>query len=339
MRKSVKIFLAISGILILTGCIGAFLAYRYVNQRYDGENKRIYISASSTPEALHKLLVDSLGVKYGDAVYKTWNLRKGNIARTHGSYLVKTGETALKLGTRLRGGAQNPVKVTIANRRNEREALEQIASNFEFTPAQLENALDSILTSRNIDLRYRSAIILPDSYEFYWTATPTYVADYITGQWNKFWTDSRKQKAAALRLTPFEVSVLASIVEEETAKSDERPVVARLYLNRLERNMRLQADPTVKYAVGDPTLRRILNQHLATESPYNTYMVDGLPPGPIRMVDKSTLEAVLNAPTHNYLYMCAKEDFSGYHNFATNLSTHNANAARYHAALNARNIR
>lgn len=339
MKKSVKIFLSLVGAILLLGCTGAFFTYRYINRPYNGETKRIYVPASASAGDLHRTLVDSLGAQFGDAAFNIWQFRKGSIKRAHGSYVIKPGETALKFGTRLRSGAQNPVNVTIANRRNDKEAIDRVASSFEFTPAQFAVALDSILTSRNIDLRNRAAFILPDSYEFYWTASPTQVADYIVGQWDKFWTDIRKQKAASLHLSPLEVSVLASIVEEETAQIEERPIVARLYLNRLEKNMRLQADPTVKYAVGDPTLRRILNQHLSTPSPYNTYLVDGLPPGPIRMVDKSTLEAVLNAPEHNYLYMCAKEDFSGSHNFATTLSAHNANAARYHAALNARNIR
>ena len=139
-------------------------------------------------------------------------------------------------------------------------------------------------------------------------------------------------------LTPVDVATIASIVEEETAKSDERPKVARLYINRVDRNMPLQADPTVKFAVGDFSLRRITNKHLQGESPHHTYLHAGLPPGPIRIAAKSTLEAVLNAPMHNYLYMCAKEDFSGYHNFAVDYNTHLNNARRYQAELNRRKI-
>ena len=140
-------------------------------------------------------------------------------------------------------------------------------------------------------------------------------------------------------LTPDEVAVIASIVEEETAKSDERGKVARLYINRLRKGMPLQADPTVKFAVGDFSLRRIGAKHLAVESPYNTYRHTGLPPTPIRIAEKSTLEAVLNAPEHNYLYMCAREDFSGYHNFTASFAEHRRNAFRYRAALDARGIK
>ncbi|MDE5635479.1 MAG: endolytic transglycosylase MltG, partial [Muribaculaceae bacterium] len=200
-------------------------------------------------------------------------------------------------------------------------------------------AIDSIAAKNNIDKECSIAIILPDTYQFYWTASARNVAESMYREWSRYWNDERLRKAGRLGLGPVEVSTLASIVEEESAKTDERPVIARLYLNRLSRGMKLQSDPTVKYAVGDPTLRRILNSHLKVESPYNTYIHDGLPPSPIRMVDKSTIDGVLNAPMHGYIYMCAKEDFSGYHNFAKTLSEHNANAARYHRALNSRGIK
>ncbi len=156
---------------------------------------------------------------------------------------------------------------------------------------------------------------------------------------NRFWSKERRSKAASLGLTPSQVATIASIVEEETAKADEKPKVARLYLNRLKKGIKLQADPTVKFATGDFTLRRITGKHLAIESPYNTYKVNGLPPGPIRIPAAATIDAVLNAPKHDYIYMCAKEDFSGYHNFASDYATHMANARRYQAELNRRGIR
>jgi UPF0755 protein len=156
---------------------------------------------------------------------------------------------------------------------------------------------------------------------------------------NRFWTAERKQKAEACGLTREQVATLASIVDEETANNGEKPIIAGLYLNRLHKKIPLQADPTVKFAVGDFSLRRILNIHLLTESPYNTYRHSGLPPGPIRIASIAGLDAVLNHARHNYLYMCAKEDFSGTHNFAATLSEHNRNAQRYRRALNKRGIR
>ena len=158
-------------------------------------------------------------------------------------------------------------------------------------------------------------------------------------EYDRYWNEQRRQKAQAQGLTPLEVSVLASIVDEETAKNDEKPIVAGLYLNRLHRGMLLQADPTVKFALNDPTIRRILFSHLEIDSPYNTYKNEGLPPGPIRVASLQALESVLNPTQHDYLYMCAKEDFSGYHNFAVTNAQHAANARRYQQALNQRGIR
>jgi UPF0755 protein len=157
-------------------------------------------------------------------------------------------------------------------------------------------------------------------------------------EYNKFWNNERLAKAKEIGLTPEEVSVLASIVGEETNNDDERPIVAGLYLNRLKKKMLLQADPTVKFGLRDFALRRITNRHLSIKSPYNTYKHLGLPPGPIRNPSIKDIESVLNYTKHNYIYMCAKEDFSGTHNFATSLAVHNANARKYQQALTKRII-
>lgn len=182
-------------------------------------------------------------------------------------------------------------------------------------------------------------IVIPDTYEFYWTLSPEDFVRRMKRESERFWTDERKALAEARGLNPYEVVTLASIVEKETAKDDEKPVVAGLYINRLRKGMKLQADPTVKFAVGDFALRRILNRHLTTPSPYNTYLNAGLPPAPICLPSRASIEAVLHAQTHNYLYMCAREDFSGYHNFAESYAEHSANARRYAQALNERGIR
>ena len=182
-------------------------------------------------------------------------------------------------------------------------------------------------------------ILLADSYQFFWDVSPENLIQHFDNYYKQFWNDERKAKATALGLTPDEVVILASIVEEETAKRDERGKVGRLYLNRLQKNMRLQADPTVKYAIGDFSIKRITEKMCAFDSPYNTYRVAGLPPGPIRLVEKQTIDAILDSKPHNYIYMCAKSDFSGYHDFAADYDTHIANAKRYQAELNKRNIK
>ena len=206
--------------------------------------------------------------------------------------------------------------------------------------ASLMNAFSSqsLIDSLGYTAETLPALFIPDTYEVYWTLTPKLFAERMIHEHDVYWNDSRRALAARLGLTPDEVVTLASIVDEETAKNDEKPVVARLYLNRLAIGMRLQADPTVKYAVGDPTLRRILFVHLETPSPYNTYLHEGLPPSPIRLPSLQAVEAVLHPADHDWLYMCAREDFSGYHNFARSLADHNVNARRYQAALNAKGI-
>lgn len=209
----------------------------------------------------------------------------------------------------------------------------------ECTDSAFIAACDSVLQPLGFNREGYPAAFLPDSYEFYWSDPATKVVSKLVDVRNQFWTDERRQKAKTLGLTPVEVATVASIIEEETAKKDEKPKVARLYLNRIAKGMPLQADPTVKFAVGDFSLRRIKGEHLKADSPYNTYRSRGLPPGPIRIPERTAIDDVLNAPVHPYLYMCAKEDFSGYHNFAEDYATHMANARRYQSALNARGIK
>lgn len=326
-------------VLLLIGGAAALVVYKYVKMPYEGADVRLYISRGSTETEVTKLLADSLGDGYASHVTRIWKKRGDNIATTSGSYVIRHGETALQVASKLRSGNQTPVRVTIGAPRTFDEVAKRIASQLDFTEEDFIAVCDSILPSRGFTQETYPAAILPDTYEFYWNVTPEKALDRLLRYRNDFWNDERRAKASKLNLSPVQVATLASIVEEETARSDERPTVARLYLNRLNRGMKLQADPTVKFAVGDPTLKRILYKHLETESPYNTYLHEGLPPGPIRVPEKTTLDAVLNAPAHNYIYMCAREDFSGYHYFETTLSRHNANARKYQLALDGKNIR
>ena len=183
------------------------------------------------------------------------------------------------------------------------------------------------------------SLFIPNTYEVYWDIKPEYLMIRLMKERRKFWNEDRLAKAKALNMTPEEVATLASIVDEETNNNAEKPIVAGLYINRLKRNIPLQADPTVKFALGDFARKRILLADLEVESPYNTYKRTGLPPGPIRIATIAGIESVLNYARHDYIYMCAKEDFSGTHNFATTLSQHNANARRYQEALNKLNIK
>ncbi len=305
---------------------------------YDGPDVRIYIPGGSTAAAISDTLSAHLGSGYAGSVMRAWRGSGGSAAMAEGSYVVKPGTRALRLARCLQRGAQDPVRLTFNNVRTLADLAQRVGAKMEFAPADFLAACDSVLPAKGYKPREYPAAFLPDTYEFYWTAPASDVVRRLSEVRDKFWTPERQAQAQALGLTKVQVATLASIVEEETVKSDERGKVARLYLNRLSRGIMLQADPTVKFAVGDFSLRRILGKHLAIDSPYNTYKYPGLPPGPIRIPERSTLEKVLSAPEHPYIYMCAKEDFSGYHNFATSYDEHQTNARRYHKALTARGI-
>lgn len=182
------------------------------------------------------------------------------------------------------------------------------------------------------------SLFMPDTYEFFYKASPEQIMDKMKDNFDAFWTEPRIQKAKNLGLSPLEVITLASIVKGETAQLDEAPIVAGVYLNRLEIGMRLQADPTLIYAQQDFSIRRVRKGDKSVDSPYNTYKYGGLPPGPINMPSKAYIDAVLNADDHEYIYFCARADFSGYHAFAKSFDDHLKNAREFQRALNLRGI-
>lgn len=258
-----------------------------------------------------------------------------------GNYVIKPDMSILDLVKLLKSGAQTPVRITFNNIRTKGDLCKRLTDQLMIKEDSLKSILndESFCESLGFTSQTIVAMFIPNTYEFYWDVSLDKFLDKMYKEYAKFWNDGRKAKAEAIGLTPIEVSVLASIVEEECTYSDEYPIVAGLYINRLKKGQKLQADPTVKFAVGDFSLRRILHAHLEIESPYNTYRHEGLPPGPIRVPSIKGIDGVLNYAKHDYLYMCAKEDFSGYHNFAKTWAEHSANAAKYRAALNKRGIR
>lgn len=258
-----------------------------------------------------------------------------------GKYAINPNDNMRYLERRLRLGYQTPVNLTIGSVRT----LDRIARN-----ASLQLMIDSTDIAQLLaDTAYIHSIgysketlpslFIPNTYEVYWNMSAKGLIERMLKEHKAFWNEKRLKQAETIGLTPTEVATLASIVEEETAVNAEKPVVAGLYINRLKKGMLLQADPTVKFSWQDFGLRRILYKHLEIDSPYNTYKYAGLPPGPIRIPSIQGLESVLNHAHHNYLYMCAKEDFSGTHNFAVTSAQHAANARRYQQALNRRKIR
>lgn len=257
-----------------------------------------------------------------------------------GLYKIEPKMNNLQLVRMLRSGAQVPVRVTFNNIRTKEELSEKITANLEVTSEQFLQLIQDSVYIRKFDFEEETvmSMFIPNTYEFWWNTSPEALFDRMYKEYQAFWTDERKQKAQQLGLTQKEVSTLASIVQAESQKSDERAKIAGVYLNRMKIGMALQADPTLVFATGDFTLKRILNVHKEIESPYNTYKYTGLPPGPINLPDINSLNAVLNAEKHQYMYFCAKEDFSGYHAFAVTYNEHINNARRYQAALNAAKI-
>ncbi len=257
-----------------------------------------------------------------------------------GLYKIDPKMNNLQLVRLLRSGAQVPVKITFNNVRTKEDLAEKITANLEVTQEEFLGLLQDSVYIRKFDFEEETimSMFIPNTYELWWNTSAEGLFDRMYREYQSFWTEERKQKAQNLGLTQKEVSTLASIVQAESQKSDERPKIAGVYLNRMKIGMALQADPTLVYATGDFTLKRILNIHKEIESPYNTYKYTGLPPGPINLPDINSLNAVLNAEEHQYMYFCAKEDFSGYHAFAVTYNEHINNARRYQAALNAAKI-
>lgn len=336
-RKRKHLALALAAIVVALGCAAYYFIYADFTRQADCT---IYIRDGETTEQVFARL-DSVAAP-GHAASFRFLARMtgyGPAVRT-GHYLVSKTST-LDLLRHLKNGIQEPVRIHVPVVNLPQDLAKRLAKKLATDSASFATAFaDSALLS-TYDLKPAElfCMILPDTYELYWDLTPKAFLDRMKRENKRFWNDERQAKAKAAGLTPKEVVTLASIVEKETANKEEKPTIAGLYLNRLRKGMKLGADPTVKFAVGDFALRRILNKHLQTDSPYNTYQHEGLPPGPICLPERESIEAVLNYEPNEYLYMCAKEDFSGRHNFARTGEEHMANARRYQKALNERGIR
>jgi UPF0755 protein len=262
-----------------------------------------------------------------------------NMVKT-GRYAIEDGMTMPDLIRRLRSGSQVPINLTFNNIRTMENLAGRLSSQLMADSVSILNVLNdtSVATTYGFNEQTFGAMFIPNTYEVYWDTSIENLINRMKKEYDSFWNAERRAKAEKVGLTPIEVTTLASIVEEEATYADEYAIVAGLYINRLNRGMRLEADPTVKFALGDPSLRRILFKHLEVESPYNTYKIDRLPPGPIRIPSTTSIEATLSPTQHNYIFMCAKDDLSGRHNFAVTHAEHARNARAYQRALNERGI-
>lgn len=337
-----RIILLLSAVMLLAGGATVFYIYRQLTTPVSTcADYRIFITSSdnqnsvltsirnSDPEARTKVL---------DYLLKQRDYN-GHI-RT-GCYTIPQGATPKQIANILASGAQTPVRLTINSTRTVSQMARAISNQIMIDSAQVASRLNSptLLDSLGYTPATVFCMIVPNTYEVYWNISADALIKRLVKERDRFWNAQRQAKAKEIGLSEQQVVTLASIIEEETAMSDELSIVAGLYMNRLHKNMLLQADPTVIFALGGERPKRVLKVHLEVDSPYNTYKYPGLPPAPIRFVSTRSIDAVLNYARHNYLYMCAKEDFSGYHNFTSSLSQHNANAARYQRALRNAGIR
>ena len=252
-----------------------------------------------------------------------------------GRYKLRKNMSNLEALRILRSGTQEPVRITFNNVRLIRELAEKITKNLDMTAEEFEARLINFAMTNKDGFNKNNVLtmFIPNTYEVYFNIAPDALIKRMQNEYHNFWNEERKEKAKKVGLTQVEVSILAAIVQAESVKEDEAPKIAGLYLNRLKKGIALQADPTLVYAVGDFSLKRILNGHKQIDSPYNTYKYPGLPPGPINLPEIGSIDAVLNYVPSDYYYMCAREDFSGYHNFTNSYQEHMNNAIRYQRAL------
>ena len=333
-RRSYK---GIVFLILLIGVAIFFFGRNYyylskpIVQTADGKDVSLYIPTGSDYQYVKDELA-SLNVLKSNGAFDRLAKKTHYNEKVHpGRYILTDGMTNQQLINMLRMGHQTPVKVVFNNMRT----VEQLAGRIS---EQIEADSLSIINEINNNPDVDATTFIPNTYEFYWNTDADDFIAKMVAEHNRFWNETRLAKAKEKKLTPRQVSILASIIDKETTKTSEMPRIAGVYLNRLNKRWPLQADPTLVYALGDYNIRRVLEVHKKIDSPYNTYKYPGLPPGPICIPSIAAIDAVLNAEKHNYFYFCAKDDLSGYHVFAKNITEHNRNADKYRKALNKNKI-
>lgn len=337
-----KFIIALAIIIILVLAITGITYYsRYYKSNVTDKQEYIYIHTGSNYNDVYNTIRDQ-GIVNDTSTFSWTAHKKGYTHKVKpGRYRLHKGMSNRDLINMLITGRQEAVDVTIKNLRLKENFAGFMAKKLEPDSVAIIKLLDSTQYVEKFGFTPENVytMVLPNTYKLYWNVSSKKLFSRLYSEYEKFWTPERKQKAAAINLNPVKVSILASIVDAEASHDDEMPAIAGLYLNRLKKGMKLEADPTVIFAAHDFTIHRVLNKQLAINSPYNTYMHTGLPPGPIMMPSINAINAVLNHQNNNYIYMCAKEDFSGYHNFATTVAQHLINAHKFQQALNERNIK
>lgn len=335
------------GILLSGLLLGAWLAWDYYGRFFkpnvdlDESSTEFFIESSYDFRDVVKALTDELIIIDSNSFKWAAEYKKYPSLIKPGRYVIFDGMNNNQLVNLLRSGEQEPVRLIVRSVRTKEALAGLVGNSLEADSSEII----ALLNNEGFCQRYGFnsetifALFIPNTYEFYWNTSAEEYVNRMVQEYKRFWTEERMRKAKQIGLSQSQVTTLASIVQaEQSAHPDERPIVAGLYLNRLKKGMRLESDPTLIYAIGDFTIKRVLNVHKQVDSPYNTYRNSGLPPGPIFLPEISSIDAVLNPTASNYLFMCAKEDFSGYHHFTSSYRQHQNNAIKYQRALNARKI-
>lgn len=342
MNKVIKRISIISTVLVALLALlgGSGYYYTFYPNTTVSDNGILYIQDSNSIFQVSQEMRRRGYIKNPNTLRGVARLKKYTSPVKPGRYRIREGMSNNELINMFRAGIQAPVQFTFNNIRT----LDEFA---EVSSEQLAISKDSLLELLHdpdviADLGFDStniiAMFIPNTYEIYWKISANDLLQRMKKEYNRFWNESRIAKATEMGLSPEEVVTLASIIEEETTKVEEYPIIAGVYINRIKQGMKLDACPTLKFALGDFTIGRILDRYLKIDSPYNTYMYAGLPPGPIRITSIKVIDSVLNFQRHDYLFFCAKSDFSGYHNFSKTLRQHNIYANEYHRELNKRKI-
>ncbi len=347
-KKSLYARMIVGGVLLALMAVGVAFLLEYAhyfrkNVPDELSERYVYIPTGASFAQVVQILYE--GGFIGDTSSFIRTARRMRYVRPRmraGRFEIEPGWRNYELVRHLRGGKQAPVRVVLTNERLLEDVAAKVARFLEPDSAALMAAFtdDALLATFGLNRATLMTLFIPNTYEFFWNTSPEGFLRRMKREHDRFWQkDGRLAKAKQLGLTPAEVYTLASIVEKETLREDEKPRIAGVYLNRLRRGMLLQADPTVVFATRDFDTPRVWERHLKFDSPYNTYLYPGLPPGPIAMASISSIDAVLEAEEHDYLFFCARGDGSGYHEFARTLAGHNRNVAQYRRNLRKRNLR
>lgn len=337
MRKFIIIFLILFVCFVGTGAFLYSKIYSPIVKLQNGETRIVFVQSNSNFQDLQSQLNQFL---ISPRVFELVSKLKRFSNVKPGKYEIKNGMNANELVNLLRSGNQKAVKVTFNNIRKVDELASILGKCLEASEQEFYDYLVSESTFKEFGLTKNTfpVLFIPETYELYWNTSPEQFVRRMNIEYLKFWNQQRKDKAEEIGLSLVEISALASIVEAETKHVDEKPIVAGVYINRLKRGMLLQADPTLVFAHNDFSIRRVLNKHKQIDSPYNTYKYKGVPPGPILLPEKSSIDAVLNYKKHRYLFFCAKPDYSGYHNFSVTNRQHTNYARIYRQFLNREGI-